>query len=157
MLARNWRDAIAVAQVELGMAIEAPWQPLTPTVIASLPEAMAAFEIGSLVRTVLYIGGDAEDGLRSVVRRALAAPKLRLRAHCIRWEATADPRGRAAELVAAHRAAHGGAAPAEQPRPVPGVRVFLPAAPEARPVPPRVPVAKRAPAAASFLRVRTVA
>ena len=155
-MARNWRDAIAVAQVELGMAIEAPWQPLTPAAIASLPDAMAVFEIGSLVRTVLYIGGDPEEGLRSAVRRVLETPRLRLRAHCIRWEPTLDPRGRAAELVAAHRAAHGGTAPAEQPRPVPAVRVFLPA-PEARPVHAAAPAAKRSPAAATFLRVRTVA
>lgn len=148
-----------MAQVKLGMAIEGPWQQLTPTVIASLPEAMAAFEIGSLVRTVLYIGGDPNEGLQSAVRRALATPNLRLRAHCIRWELTTDPRGRAAELLAAHRAAHGGATPAEQPRPVPAVRVFLPSVSEPRPAAaaPVADGAKRAPAAASFLRVRTVA
>lgn len=139
------------------MAIEAPWQPLTPTVVASLPEATAAFEIGSLVRTVLYIGGDAGEGLRNAVRRALTDPKLRLRAHCIRWETTTDPRARATELVAAHRAAHAGAAPAEQPRPVPSVRVFLPAVPEPA-APQSAPATpKRAPAAVRFLRIRTVA
>jgi hypothetical protein len=149
------------------MTMEATWQPLTPASIASLPEAMAAFQIGSLVRTVLYIGGDPSEGLRTAVRRALESPRLRLRAHCIRWEVTADPCGRAADLLAAHRAAHGGASPTEQPRPVPGVRVFLPLAAEAHsgstaaravPAPPSsAPAAKRAPAAASFLRVRTVA
>jgi len=149
------------------MAIEATWQPLTATAIASLPETTAVFEIGSLVRTVLYIGGDPSEGLSTAVRRALESPRLRLRAHCIRWEVTADPRGRAAELLAAHRAAHRGASPAEQPRPAPGVRVFLPMAAEAhpgsaalRPVPTSQTSAiasKRAPAAASFLRVRTVA
>jgi hypothetical protein len=148
-----------VAQVELGMAIEGPWQPLTPTVIASLPEAMAAFEIGSLVRTVLYIGGDPNEGLQTAVRRALATADLRIRAHCIRWESTTDPRGRAAELLAAHRAAHAGATPAQQPRSVPAVRVFLPAPSEPRPAPTAraADATKRSPAAASFLRVRTVA
>lgn len=149
------------------MTMEATWQPLTPASIASLPETMAAFQIGSLVRTVLYIGGDPNEGLRTAVRRALESPRLRLRAHCIRWEATPDPRGRAADLLAAHRAAHDGASPAEQPRPAQGVRVFLPMAAEAHPgsaalraVPASSPSAlpaKRAPAAASFLRVRTVA
>jgi hypothetical protein len=159
VLARNWRSAIAVAQVELGMAIAGQWQPLTPTVIASLPEAMAAFEIGSLVRTVLYIGGDPNEGLQSAVRRALATANLRLRAHCIRWELTTDPRGRSAELLAAHRAAHGGATPAEQPRSAPAVRVFLPAPAETRSAPAAsaLDTKKRSPAAASFLRVRTVA
>lgn len=139
------------------MAIEAPWQPLTPTVVASLPEATAAFEIGSLVRTVLYIGGEPGEGLRSAVRRALTDPKLRLRAHCIRWETTPDPRAVAAELVAAHRAAHGGAAPAEQPRQPPSVRVFLPAPPEPQATPTIPAAAKRPAAAVRFLRIRTVA
>ena len=149
------------------MTMDARWQPLTPATIASLPETMATFEIGSLVRTVLYIGGDPNEGLRTAVRRALESPRLRLRAHCIRWEATTDPRERAAEFLAAHRAAHGGAAPAEQPRPSPAVRVFLPLpqegrpaavpSPAARPAPAAVPATKRSPAAASFLRIRTVA
>jgi len=156
-----------VAQREWGTTMEAMWQPLTPASIASLPETMAAFQIGSLVRTVLYIGGDPDEGLRTAVRRALASPRLRLRAHCIRWEATPDPRGRAADLLATHRATHQGASPAEQPRSAPGVRVFLPMAPEAHPgaaglravpTPQTSAIAtKRAPAAASFLRVRTVA
>lgn len=139
------------------MAIEAPWQPLTPTVLASLPEAMAAFEIGSLVRTVLYIGGEPGEGLQTAVRRAMTNPKLRLRAHCIRWQLTPDPRGLAGALVAAHRAAHAGAAPAEQPRAASAVRVFLPAPAEPA-APHAVPAAaKRPPAAVRFLRIRTVA
>lgn len=141
------------------MAIGTPWQPLTPTALDSLPDAMAVFEIGSLVRTVLYIGGDPEEGLKAAVRRALDDPRLRLRARCIRWEMSTDPRSRAAELLAAHRAAHGGATPAEQPRPAPGVRVFLPVGAETHPpaASPPTAVARRTIAPATFLRVRTVA
>jgi len=139
------------------MAIESAWQPLTPTAVEALPDAMAAFEIGSLVRSVLYIGGDPNEGLRDAVRRALADPRLRLRAHCLRWEPTTDPRGRAAQLLARYRACHGGVAPSEQPR-ASTVRVFLPATPEAQPTGSRVlPGAKRPAAPATFLRIRTVA
>lgn len=147
------------------MAIGSPWQPLTPTAIDLLPDAMAVFEIGSLVRSVLFIGGDPTVGLRTAVRRALDDPKLRLRARCIRWELTTDPRGRAASLLAAYRAAHGGALPPEQPRTSSAtVHVILPPAADAVPAiterPPAIadrPPAKRPSAPASFLRVRTVA
>jgi len=140
------------------MAIGSAWQPLTPTTVDSLPDAMAVFEIGSLVRSVLFIGGEANEGLRATVRRALADPRLRLRARCVRWEMTHDPRARAAHLLAAYRAAHDGASPSEQPRSVTTVRVFLPLAPESRLATPSAePPPKRAAAPASFLRVRTVA
>jgi hypothetical protein len=74
----------AVAQVGTGMAIGSTWQPLTPNAIEALPDAPAVFELGSLVRSVLFIGGDAGDGLRAAVHRALADPRLRLMAHCVR-------------------------------------------------------------------------
>ena len=139
------------------MAIGTPWQPLTPTAIDALPDAMAVFEIGSLVRSVLFIGGDANEGLRAAVRRALDDPKLRLRARCIRWELTTDPRTRAANLLAAYRAAHEGASPAEQPRAAAAtVHVFLPH-PETAPANGDRLLAKRPSAPATFLRVRTVA
>lgn len=142
------------------MAIESAWQPLTPAALDALPDAMAAFEIGSLVRSVLYIGGDPNEGLRAAVRRALGDPRLRLRARCIRWEPSADPRGRAAELLARYRASHGGSTPAEQPRTSATVRVFLPPSPDTQQlVAPRASVATtRLPVSpATFLRVRTVA
>ena len=142
------------------MAIESAWQPLTPDAVDALPDAMAAFEIGSLVRSVLYIGGDPNEGLRAAVRRALSDPRLRLRARCLRWEPSADPRGRAAELLARYRASHGGSTPAEQPRASATVRVFLPLSQETQPpaVPRASAAATRLPVApATFLRVRTVA
>ena len=128
------------------MAIESAWQPLTPAVLDALPDAMAVFELGSLVRSVLYIGGDPNEGLRAAVRRALADTRVHLRAHCLRWQSTSDPRGSAAQLLAQYRAAHGGASPVEQPRPVPGVRVFLPLAPDAPPAPQRAASASKRPA-----------
>jgi len=141
------------------MAIESAWQPLTKAAVDALPDAMAVFELGSLVRNVLYIGGDPGEGLRSAVRRALDDPRLRLRARCLRWEPTPDPRGRASELLARYRAAHGGDAPAEQPQRSAAVRVFLPLSGETPPPSRRTPSAPpaRADAAPSFLRIRTVA
>ena len=142
------------------MAIGSAWQPLTPTALDSLPDATAVFELGSLVRSVLYVGGDANEGLRASVARALADPRLRLRVRCVRWELTTDPRARAAQLLAAYRAAHDGALPSEQPRQASSVRTLLPPALEPRPITPSGPLAataNRAPEPASFLRVRTVA
>ena len=147
----------AVPQVELGMAIGSAWQPLTPNAVEALPDAMAVFEVGSLVRTVLYIGGDANEGLRDAVRRALDDPRLRLRARCVRLELTTDPRGRAAQLLATYRATHDGASPAQQPRAASSVRVFLPLAAEQRAAAAEPAPTKRAVAPATFLRVRTVA
>src|SRR5690554_5103548 len=110
----------------MGMAIESAWQPLTPTALDALPDGMAVFEIGSLVRSVLYIGGDANEGMRAAIRRALENPRLRLRARCVRFELSTDPRARVAQLIAAYRASHDGALPAEQPRSTSAVRVFMP-------------------------------
>ena len=140
------------------MAIGFAWQPLTPEVVDGLPEAMAVFEIGSLVRSVLFIGGDANEGLRSCVRRALDDPRLRLRARCLRYELTADPRARVGHLLAAYRSTHDGALPAEQPRGGATVHSLLPVSAEPRAVPmPAEPATAHALEAASFLRVRTVA
>jgi hypothetical protein len=137
------------------MAIGSTWQPLTPNAIEALPDAPAVFELGSLVRSVLFIGGDAGDGLRAAVHRALADPRLRLMAHCVRWELSSDPRAHAAQLLAGYRATHGGAAPTAQPRSAPSVRSLLP------PAAPSEPRAATAPSPAfeapTFLRVRTVA
>jgi hypothetical protein len=138
------------------MAIGSTWQPLTPDALDGLPDAMAVFEIGNLVRSVLYIGGDPNESLRASVRRALDDPRLRLRARCIRWELTTDPRARAGQLIAAYRAAHGGALPSEQPRTAATIHALLPPASETRPYAPDAP-AKRPVEAATFLRVRTVA
>src|SRR4051812_1576795 len=136
----------------MGMAIGSAWQPLTPVTVDSLPDGAAVFEIGSLVRTVLYIGGDANEGLRASVRRALADPRLRLRARCVRWEYTTDPRARAAQLLAAYRATHEGAAPAEQPRATSSVRT-LPAPEHSTSPVLTAPLLGADPA--SFVRVRT--
>lgn len=142
------------------MAIGSAWQPLTPNALDGLPDAMAVFELGSLVRSVLYIGGDANEGLRASVARALADPRLRLRVRCVRWELTTDPRARAAQLLAGYRATHEGALPAEQPRQASSVRTLLPPAPEPRPSAPPEALAATVNGhaePATFLRVRTVA
>jgi hypothetical protein len=137
------------------MAIGSTWQPLTATAVDALPDAPAVFELGSLVRSVLFIGGDASEGLRAAVLRALADPRLRLQARCLRWELSGDPRTHAAQLLAGYRATHDGAVPAAQPRSASTVRT-LPA-PPAEPRPSVRGATPAAPAPATFLRVRTVA
>jgi hypothetical protein len=140
------------------MAIGSAWLPLTKHVVDMLPEATAVFEIGSLVRSTLLIGGDPSETLREAVQRALDDPRLRLRARCLRYELTTDPRGRAGQLLADYRAAHGGALPSEQPRL--GARIHaLPPVVDPRPT---VLAAEAAPAkrpveTVTFLRARTVA
>jgi len=158
LLAWNWRRASGVSQVGLGMAIGSAWLPLTKQVVDTLPEATAVFEIGSLVRSVLLIGGDPSETVRTSVQRALDDPRLRLRARCIRYELTTDPRGRAGELLAAYRAAHDGALPAEQPRLAATIHALTPPS-EARPAAASGASAptKRPVESVSFLRVRTVA
>jgi hypothetical protein len=133
------------------------WLPLTKHVVDALPEATAVFEIGSLVRSVLLIGGDSNETVRTAVQRALDDPRLRLRAHCLRYELTTDPRGRANQLLAAYRAAHGGALPSEQP-PLPATLHALPPPAETRPVGAiELASAKRPVETVTFLRARTVA
>lgn len=141
------------------MAIGAAWQPLSPEVLDGLPDTTAVFEIGSLVRSVLYIGGDPNEGLRACVARALENPRLRMRARCVRWELTSDPRARAGQLLSAYRAAHDGALPAEQPRAAATVRSLMgPVAPEAHPAKAPVEPTTRGPLqSTTFLRVRRFA
>jgi hypothetical protein len=137
------------------MAIGSAWQSLTPTTVDSLPDAIAVFELGSLVRSVLYIGGDANEGLRASVARALADPRLRMHARCVRWELTTDPRARAAQLLAGYRATHDGAPPFAQPRSPSSIRTLLPAASDLRP--PGGGAPQQAEVPNTFPHIRTVA
>lgn len=139
------------------MAIGSAWQPLTKHVIDNLPDATGVFEIGSLVRSVLLIGGDPNETLRTAVQRVLEDPRLRLRGHCLRYELTSDPRGRANQLLARYRATHGGALPPEQPRQPATVHTLAPVSGEARaPVPhAEAPAARRPAENLTFLRART--
>ncbi len=139
------------------MAIGSAWQPLTKHVIDSLPDATGVFEIGSLVRSVLLIEGDPNETVRAAVQRVLEDPRLRMRAHCVRYELTSDPRGRVNQLLARYRTTHGGALPAWQPRQPATVHALASISGEAR-TPASAPDATtpRRPAEnVTFLRART--
>jgi hypothetical protein len=140
------------------MPVSNGWKLITPELLEALPDRQGVFELGSLVRSVVFIGGDADAGLRSMVREALAEPRLRMRARCLRFELTDDPRGRANQLVAEYRAAHGGALPAEQPRGSAPLLSLSAAPVEGRVTRPRLQPARAATDCdPSFLRIRTVA
>ena len=89
------------------------WQVISADLLERLPEVPGVFELGTLVRSVLYIGA-AGHGIQSEVRRALAQG-LQLRAHCVRFEAHADPVRAATEKLRKYRQSHGGDLPPAQP------------------------------------------
>jgi len=89
---------------------------ITVGLLESLPDGPGVFAFGSLVRSTLAVGGDGDPSLRAAVQRALANPRLRLRAHCLRVELVPDPASRVRELLAAYANAHDGQLPPEQPR-----------------------------------------
>jgi hypothetical protein len=98
------------------MTLSGEWRVITPGMVESLPDGPGVFALGSLVRSILVVGGDDELSLREAVERALANPRLRLRAHCIRIELAADPATRVREILAGYARAHGDRLPPEQPR-----------------------------------------
>jgi hypothetical protein len=99
------------------------WRRLTPDIVAELPESAGVFEVGNLVRTVLYIAA-AEGNLRSRLA-ALSLEQTRLPAcaggYYFRYEVAVHEEDALAARLAAHRAEHSGELPAgnrEAPRPL---------------------------------------
>jgi len=97
------------------------WRRFTPDIIAELPEAAGVFEVGNLVRTVLYIGA-ADGNLRSRLT-ALSIEQSRLPAstggYFFRYELTGHEQETVATRLATFREHHGGQLPAgnrEAPR-----------------------------------------
>ena len=89
------------------------WQPLTPEVIAALPESPAVFEVSNLVRTVLYI-----DRAHGKLRERLTAlwqdpQKLPVRpgGHYFRYELTAREEEALQKRLASYRKHHRGTLP----------------------------------------------
>lgn len=99
------------------------WRRLTPDVVAELPEAASVFEVGNLVRTILYIG--AADGNLRARLATLSLEQTRLPAcaggYFFRYELAAREQETFATRLAAYREHHGGELPAgnrEAPRPL---------------------------------------
>ena len=99
------------------------WRRLTPDIVADLPEAAGVFDVGNLVRTILYIG--AADGNLRARLAALSLEQTKLPAcaggYFFRYELAAREEDALATRLAAHREQHGGDLPPgnrEAPRPL---------------------------------------
>ena len=89
------------------------WQPLTPEVIAALPESPAVFEVANLVRTVLYIDraqGKLRERLTSLWQDPTRLP-VRPGGHYFRYELSAREEETLQKRLAAYRKRHRGALP----------------------------------------------
>jgi hypothetical protein len=107
------------------MALQTPWRPITPQVLDELPDVAGVFELGSLVRSVLWVGGDGAVGLRSAIGAAVLDTRVRHLVRYLRFEPATDPGARQRELLSEYRASHHGALPPAQP---PGPPTLYPVA-----------------------------
>ncbi len=102
------------------------WQKLNPSTIACVPEEPGIFEIGNLVRSVLYIGR-ADGNLRRRLERLGAIPEnvpASAGGYYVRWAVVPDEDGALAERHARHRGEHEGRLPAgNEARPRPAIRL----------------------------------
>ena len=90
------------------------WRRLNPDIVADLPEAAGVFEVGNLVRTVVYIG--AADGNLRARLAVLAIEQAKLPAcaggHYFRYELTPREQETLATRLTAYREEHAGELPA---------------------------------------------
>jgi hypothetical protein len=92
------------------------WKPMVPALVAEVPAAPGVYELGTLVRTVVFIGS-AADNLSDALTQHLNAPAT-LHPHFgrlyFRTAALEDPEHGQAALLDAYRASHAGLLPAAQ-------------------------------------------
>ncbi len=103
-----------------------PWKPMTPAVIADAPACPAVYELGTLVRTVVFIGA-ADDDLSQTLHQHLRVPQT-LHPHLgrlyFRFAPLEEPEGTRAVLLEEFRTSHAGALPvAQSNQPVPAPMV----------------------------------
>jgi hypothetical protein len=104
------------------------WKPMVPALVAEAPASPGVYELGTLVRTVVFIGS-APESLSETLNQHLNAPAT-LHPHLgrlyFRTAALEDPEHGQAELLDAYRARHAGSVPAAQmsepPAPAPARR-----------------------------------
>lgn len=102
------------------------WKPMTPAVIAEAPNCPAVYELGTLVRTVVFIGA-ADDDLNRTLNQHLSVPQTLhppLGRLYFRFAPLDEPEGTRAVLLEEFRTSHAGALPAaqrNQPTPAPVV------------------------------------
>jgi len=89
------------------------WQKLNPATIEAVPDAPGVFEIGNLVRTILFIGrgdGNLRRRLEAFGTVPAGLPPS-VGGYYVRWALAADEENAASEREAAFRAAHRDALP----------------------------------------------
>src|SRR5262249_46145457 len=93
-----------------------PWKPMVPALIAEAPVGPAVYELGTLVRTVVFIGS-APENLSETLTQHLNAPAT-LHPHFgrlyFRHAVLEDPDHGQRMLLDAYRACHAGSLPAAQ-------------------------------------------
>jgi hypothetical protein len=100
-----------------------PWLKLNPATIECVPESPGIFEIGNLVRTVLFIGR-GDGNLRRRLAGLSAIPEnvpASVGGYYVRWAVVADEEPALAERQGHHQAEHDGHLPAgneARPRPI---------------------------------------
>ena len=109
------------------MAVEpGRWQKLNPSTIECVPRTAGIFEIGNLVRTVLYIGR-AEGDLRKRLAGLGAVPEnvpASAGGYYVRWALVDDEEAALTERQTAHRREHEGhLPPGNEARPRPTIRL----------------------------------
>ena len=99
---------------------------LNPATIESVPESPGIFEIGNLVRSVLYIGG-GDGNLRRRLEGLGAVPEnvpASVGGYYVRWALVADEETALRERQGQHQAEHDGRLPAgNEARPRPAIRL----------------------------------
>jgi len=103
-----------------------PWQKLNPATIEFVPESPGIFEIGNLVRTVLFIGR-ANGNLKQRFDALGAIPEnvpASVGGYWVRWVAVDDEEAELAARQTAHRDQHAGQLPSgNDARPRPMIRL----------------------------------
>jgi hypothetical protein len=97
------------------------WKPLSQDVVAEVPETPAVFEVGSLVRTVLYIAaaqGNLRARLNQLIQEMQTLPRT-TGGYYFRYDVAPKEDEALASRLARYRAQHGGLLPTanrQQPR-----------------------------------------
>jgi hypothetical protein len=93
---------------------EHKWYRLNATNVDRLPDVAGAYELSGAGAVVLYIGWAEVAGLREAVRAHIKDPRnpcIASNAFFFRFEVSSEPAARAAEILAAYRAARYGTMP----------------------------------------------
>jgi len=96
------------------MLAEHKWYRLNETNVGRLPEAAGAYELSGTAAVVVFIGWAGAVGLQRIVRGHIKDPRnpcVAEKAFFFRFELSARPEARAAELLADYRGARYGTLP----------------------------------------------